>query len=290
MTGDLTGISLKTKTLEAQAKRLHFTEQQSVAIMAIQLQQLAGLELKALQDELTKVNKQIDQAEKIISSEKNINAEIKKDMLAIKEEFGTPRKTKIIDAAQADYTPTVIVSDTGVSIDKFGYIKAVNNENDDAIFNVTTKTNDKILIFAKNGNAYRIKIEEIVKGKTSSPRGVLIESLFPGEKIDILYTTLESNLKKEKILFISSDALIKVVPGEEFIANKRILKATNLSEGADMLRIENIDGHKEVIFKTNKDREIIRPIKEINQFKKNSRGVQCFRARKDEEMIDVEVK
>ena len=292
MEGDITGINFKTKSFATKAKKFNFTEIQANAIMAIRLEQLSGLEIKSIQDEAVKLDKDIAQAEAIIKSDKLIDSEIKKTMLAIKKKFAKPRKTKITNAKQADFKEEKVVTDLFVTVDKFGYIKTVDtikDITDDFIFAKETKSDDKVLFFAEDGNVYRVKIEDLLKQKAGA-RGTLISTLFDGAEVKILHTMFESELSKAKLLFISSDILIKVVPGSEFIANKRILKATNLSEDAYVTHVVDIENKKEIDFVTTKDRTVVKPIKEVQEYKKNSRGVQGLRFRKDEEVDNIIIK
>lgn len=301
-TGDTSGITFKTKSFESKAKKLRFTEKQALAIMAIRLEQLSGLEVLAFKKELTELDKKIETANKIISSETALNTEIKKYMTEIKKEFGRPRRTVITNQKQADFKEEKIIEDVVITIDKFGYLRLLSENNysklsGDELSNLTfdkkTNTEDKLFFFIKDGNAYSFKIEEIAKTKSASPRGILIDSLVESKNAKDtkpIFTCLESELKTMECLFVSSDGFIKRVKMDEFIVSKSILKATVLNDGAYVQLIENIKNKKQVVFTTSLDREVARPLSEINIYKKVSKGILALpHAKKNETMNTVKV-
>lgn len=296
-TGNTSGITFKTKSFENKAKKLNFTEKQALAIMAIRLEQLSGLEIIVLKKELAELEKKIANANKIVSSEETLNSEIKKYMTEIKREFAQPRLTIITNQKQADFKEEKVIEDFIVTIDKFGYLKLLNEgvfsklpSDEIANFTITKKTNteDKIFFFTKDGNAYSFKIEDIAKMKTSSPRGILIDSLIEtkkGKDTKAIFTCLESELKTLKCLFVSSDGFIKLVNMDEFIVSKTILKATVLNDNAYVQGIYDIDEKKNLILELSNGKKIERKIDSISTYKKTSRGIIGTKL-KDEEVIE----
>lgn len=300
--GDVSGISFKTKSFETKAKKLCFSERQALAIMAIRLEQLSGLEILTFKKELDDLNKKISQAEKIISSDIEIDHEIKKYMLDIKKRFATKRLTIITNSKQAEYKEERIVEKINIVIDKYGYIKLLNSANlsklssdemTSIVFNKETNTEDKIALFSADGFMYTFKIEELLKTKTSSPRGILMDSLVntkTNSSSKIIFYCLESDMPKLETLFVSSDGFIKRVLMNEFIISKTIAKTTNLNKNAQILNIFDISDKKELILTSSSQKTINRPINTISRYKKTSRGIIGIRLKENEKIEKVVVK
>lgn len=302
MTGDISKVNFKTKSFASKARKFKFSEIQASSILSLRLEQLSGLEILAFQKELTDLNKKIDNANKILSSEKALNNEIKRYMTEIRDQFATPRKTELIDAKAAEYKEQKIVEDVMVTIDKFGYLKLLSETNynklsSDELNNLTfdkkTNTEDKLFFFTKDGNAYSFKMEEIIKTKSASPRGILVDSLIESKNAKDakpIFTCLESELKTMECLFVSSDGFIKRVKMDEFIVSKSILKATVLNDGAYIQGIFNTKGKKELILKPSSGKDVVREISSISTYRKVSRGIIGIRLKDGQTIEEIILK
>lgn len=302
MKGDISGISFKTKSFEKKASKLHFSEKQALAIMAIRLEQLSGLEIMAFKKELDDINNKIASAEKIISSDKELDSEIKRYMLDIKKKFATPRKTAITNQKQAEYKEEKISEDINITIDKFGYIKFLNDnaltklssdELASLVFNKKTNTEDKLAFFTKDGNMYTFKIEDLVKMKTPSARGILLDTLLESKKAPDtkpIFQCLESELKTMMTLFVSSDGFIKRVKMDEFIVSKTVLKATVLNDNAYIQGIYDIKDKNELTIELSTGKEITRKIDSISIYKKTSRGIIGAKMKPEETIEKIHIK
>ncbi len=157
MTGDISNISFRVKGFEEDAKKLCFTEKQASAILEMRLYKLIGLEILQLEKEFKETLAKIKEYEKILSSRKNMDEVIKKDLDYIKSEYGTPRKTLIEDGKEAVYDEAAVtVSEVTFVMDRFGYCKILDkntyDRNKETIetenpFVVNCLNTDKICIF-----------------------------------------------------------------------------------------------------------------------------------------------
>lgn len=299
MTGDTSGITFKTKSFETKAKKLRFTERQALSIMAIKLQDLSNFEVLELKKEYLEVQKQILEAQNIINDPKKLDLEIKKYLNQNKKMLDRPRLTKITNSKIDTYKEEKVVSDLYFSIDKFNYIKSITESEYEAKLDSNSQyyksnSEDKFIIFTTDGNAYTFKTSDLLKAKATSARGILIETLLKTktkEDLDILLITLESKLDKTKLLFVSSDGFIKTCMAEEFIASKTVLKATVLSPGARVQAIFDVTGlNKELVIETELGKTMARAIKDIQIYKKTSRGVTGIKLTKDDKISRVELK
>lgn len=297
MKGDITNIKFKTKSFEAKAKRLAFTERQALAIMAIKLQDLSNFEVLELEKEYIELQNKIAEAQKLISDPKKLDSEIKKYLNQYKKELDQPRKTIITNAKIDTYKEEKVIEDIDFSIDRFNYIKPIPkselNTNPECQY-LNSNSEDKVIIFTNDGNAYTFKSLDIVKTKNIGTRGILLDTLLKTkteEDLDILYITTESKLENLKLLFISSDAFIKTCMADEFIASKTVLKATVLNPKAKVETIIDVSDNKGVlVLETELGKKLERSVKDIQTYKKTSRGVTGIKLKPEDKIKSVTIK
>ena len=103
-----------------------FTEEQAEAIVTLQLYRLTNTDVTELRDEQAKLNKQIDEFQLILNDDHELATVLRKEMRAIKREFGNPRRTKIedqVEKLEVDTKVTVAKEDVVVLVSHAGYIK-----------------------------------------------------------------------------------------------------------------------------------------------------------------------
>ena len=119
--GNTEGIKFKNPESELLAANLNFTEKQAQAILDLRLAKLIGLEVLALQKEYEDLVNKIAKYEDILHSRRSMTKVIKKDLLAIKKEYGQPRRTVIEDGKEAVFDDNKIIEQEVVFVmDKFG--------------------------------------------------------------------------------------------------------------------------------------------------------------------------
>ena len=166
--GNTEGIKFKNPESELLAANLNFTEKQAQAILDLRLAKLIGLEVLALQKEYEDLVNKIAKYEDILHSRRSMTKVIKKDLLAIKKEYGQPRRTVIEDGKEAVFDDNKIIEQEVVFVmDKFGYAKLIDQATFDRNREAVIKENkyyfncmntDKVCIFTDNGNMHQIKI------------------------------------------------------------------------------------------------------------------------------------
>ena len=227
MEGDISKIQFRTPGFEEDAKKLHFTEKQASAILEMRLYKLIGLEILALQKEYKETLRKIKEYQKILGSREAMDEVIKEDLQSIKEEFAVERRTKIEDGREAVYDEAAESARPGVFVlDKFGYCKILepsiyerNRETVDTenVYVLPCHTTDKIGLFTDLGAFHQVKVTEIPFGKLRD-KGVPIDNLskFDGTKERPVCVVNAAQLKGQKLLFATKDAMIKIVPGGDF--------------------------------------------------------------------------
>jgi DNA gyrase subunit A len=298
ITGDISNINFRVKGFEEDAKKLCFTEKQAGAILEMRLYKLIGLEILQLEKEYKETLAKIAEYEKILSSRKNMDAVIKKDLDNIKAEYSTPRRTLIEDGREAVFVEdAVAISEVAFVMDRFGYCKVLDKNtyerNKETIetenpYVVNCFNTDKICIFTNTGNLYQVKLLDIPGGKLRD-KGTPIDNLskFDGTREEIVYLCHAQGLKGRKLLFSTRQALVKLVPGEEFETNNRAVAATKLQDEDGVISVQLVEGQMDVVLQTSAGVFLRFQTDEIPEMKKNARGVRGIKLAPGEELETV---
>ena len=296
ITGDVSNIHFRMPGFEEEAKKLHFTERQASAILEMRLYKLIGLEILALEKEHKETLKRIESYKKILGSRGVMNRVIKDDLAAIRKEFAVPRRTRIEDGPEAGYVENAVpVQEVVFVMDRFGYCKLLdkstyerNQETVDTeqVYVKRCLNTDKICLFTASGTLHQIKALDIPSGKLRD-KGVPIENLskYDGREDRICLLTCAQELKGRKLVFATKLAMVKQVPGEEFETNNRMVAATKLQEGDEVLSVALVEEQTAtVVLQTTGGYFLRFPLEDISVLKKASRGVRGIKLSKNEEL------
>ena len=296
VSGDVSNIHFRMPGFEEEAKKLHFTERQASAILEMRLYKLIGLEILALEKEHKETLKRIESYKKILGSRGVMNRVIKDDLAAIRKEFAVPRRTRIEDGPEAVYVENAVpVQEVVFVMDRFGYCKLLdkstyerNQETVDTeqVYVKRCLNTDKICLFTASGTLHQIKALDIPSGKLRD-KGVPIENLskYDGREDRICLLTCAQELKGRKLVFSTKLAMVKQVPGEEFETNNRMVAATKLQEGDEVLSVALVEEQTAtVVLQTTGGYFLRFPLEDISVLKKASRGIRGIKLSKNEEL------
>ena len=195
------GSKNKADAIQNLINKYDFTEPQATEIVMLQLYRLTNTDIVTLQEEKNNLEKIMAMLEGILGSDEKLNYVIKEELKKIKKEYGTPRKTVIIDEIEEikiDTTEMIPKEDVVVVVTKDGYIKRVSlrsySASDDetylkdgdyviGLYNInTTQT---VLVFTDMGNYLFIPVHEIpeVKWKDMGKHVSNIISMSSDEKV-----------------------------------------------------------------------------------------------------------
>lgn len=302
MTGNIANIKFRMPGFEEDAKRLHFTERQASAILEMRLYKLIGLEILALQKAYKETLKKIREYRHILANQKNMDEVIKADLDSIREEFAVPRKTTLENCGEAVFVEEKEEArETVFVMDRFGYCKLMekglfekNRETVEAenVRTLPVMTDDKLCFFTDLGFLHQVKAADLPTLKVRD-KGVPIENLskLDGSRERILFLCAASSLPEKLLLFATEQAMVKLVPGSEFITANRTVAATKLSEGDKLAEIRDVtecraasgDGMSgEAVLQSVSGMLLKFPLEEISQLKKNSRGVRGMKLEKQD--------
>lgn len=297
VTGETEGIKFRYKKTEREASKLLFTDKQATAILTMQLQRLIGLEVLKLRDELGERNKEIKHYNSLIGDSEKFNNYIKNQLEEIKETYKSARKTKIDNIELKEVEDKIIEEDIFVLIDRFNYLKAIDNQsymrvNEDTISEyqevIKIKSTDKLCIFSETGNIYQLKMQDIALSKMRD-RGTPINNLCDVTESKILRIVPFDEIVEE-VIFITSGGLIKRVKKEEFETNRTRLIATKINKDDELIEVYPLkEGDKEVVMVTKGDRKIRFNIDEVSVQKRNAKGVKGINLNAGDKVIEAKV-
>ena len=298
MTGDITGISLKSKESEKMAKKLHFTERQAQAILDMRLHRLVGLEVNALIAEHEETLAHIAEYEDILTNRGSMAKVIIKELKAFKKEYATPRKTVIDNLEEAVIVKKEIeVQDVVFLMDRFGYAKtvdtAVYERNKDAAdaenkYVFTVKNIDKVCIFTNTGLVHQIKVLDLPHGKFKD-KGTPIDNLcnYDSRTENFVYIDALENITSNKLVFGTKQSMLKVVEGTEFDVTRKTSQATKLNDDDEVLAVRELAENETLVMHSKKDVFLRIDCMTIPEKKKMAVGVRGMKLDKGDELKDI---
>ncbi len=296
--GEIEGIKFKSKESKIMATQLMFTEKQANAILEMRLYKLIGLEIEALINEHEETMANIFRYEDILERRDSMAQVIMNELETFKKEYKRARRTAIENAEEAVYKEKELEEmDVMFLMDRFGYAKTVdiptyerNKEAADSEnkYVFKCKNTGKICLFTDAGQLHMIKVLDLPFGKFRD-KGIPIDNVsnFSSEKENMIFITNQTQLNLCRVIFVTKNAMMKVVDGGEFDVSKRTVAATKLMDDDRVLSIVCIQDQKNVVLQS-KDGYFLRfPIDEIPEKKKAAIGVRGMKLGEKDELEAV---
>ncbi len=283
--GKTDGIRFKFKESRIMAEQLQFTEPQANAILEMRLYKLIGLEIEALIREHEETMASIYRYEDILARKDSMAQVIMNELDRIKKEYARPRRTVIDNAEQVVFTEKKPEEmDVYFLMDRFGYSRTIDaaayERNKDAVeaenhYVIRCKNTGKICLFTNTGQLHTIKAVDLPFGKFRD-KGVPIDNVsnYDSAKEDIIFVASQSDLNLYRILFVTKQAMMKVVDGGEFDVAKRTVAATKLNEGDELKFAALFIEQRSIVLQSHEGYFLRFPIEEIPEKKKGAVGVR----------------
>jgi DNA gyrase subunit A len=215
----------------------NLSEEQARAILALQLSRLTALGRDEIADELNEIGAEITEFLDILSSRARIQKIVKDELIALRDEFGTPRRTEIADGgADMEDEDLIQREDMVVTVTHEGYIKRVplsqyrsqarggkgrsgmSTKDEDFVTRLfVANTHTPILFFSSRGIVYKLKVWRLPIGNPQS-RGKFLRNLLPlqeGERmttimplpedeeswadLDVMFATTRGTVRRNKL-------------------------------------------------------------------------------------------
>ncbi len=292
------------------------SEAQARAILALTLQRLTGLERTKISDELKEVTDQIQEYLALLDSRDRLYALMRAELVDIKTQFATPRRTEIQDNEfEADIEDLIQREDMVVTVTHAGYIKRVpvsayraqrrggkgrsgmaTHEEDfvENLFVVNTHT--PVLFFSSRGMVYKMKVYRLPLG-TPQARGKALVNLLPlaeGETITTLMPLPEdeSAWATLSVMLATQRGNVRRNQLSDFVnvnANGKIaMKFEGEDEGDRLIAVQVCSDEQDVLLATRDGKAIRFPVADVRVFaSRSSTGVRGIRLAEGDEVISM---
>ena len=211
--------------------------EQAKAILDLRLQRLTALGREEISEELNKLAREIADYLDILRSRARIQSIIKDELTAVKDEFATPRRTRIIDQeGEVEDEDLIQREDMVVTVSHAGYVKRVplstyraqkrggkgrsgmQTRDEDFVSRLfIASTHTPVLFFSSKGQVYKEKVWRLPMAAPNS-RGKALINILPleqGERIttimplpedeaswgnlDVMFATTGGNVRRNKL-------------------------------------------------------------------------------------------
>lgn len=296
--GKTDGIKFKSRESKIMAEQLSFTEKQANAILDMRLYKLIGLEIEALINEHEDTMANIYRYEDILARRDSMAQVIINELDEIKERYGKKRKTQITNAQEAVFVEKKAEEmDIVFLMDRFGYVKTIdtatyerNREAADSEnrFVFTCKNTGKVCLFTNTGQLHTIKAMDIPYGKFRD-KGVPVDNIsnYDSAKERIVYAASQSDLNLYRMIFVTKQAMMKVVDGGEFDVAKRTVAATKLQDNDEVVSVTDLKEQRNIVLHSKGGYFLRFAIEEIPEKKKGAVGVRGMKLGDKDELEEV---
>lgn len=295
--------------------KFYFTEAQAKAILEMRLARLTGLEIDKINEEIKNLAAEISGYLTLLSDRGKLMDLVKKELIEVKEEFATPRKSTIEDSEfEVDIENLIPKEDMVVVGTMNGYIKRVAlnayrtqkrggkgrsamdvRDEDIATDIFVTNTHTPILFFSNKGKVYRLKTYKLPLGNPQA-RGRALVNLLPLEADEKISTILalpedESKWNDLSIAFATSHGDIRRNSMDQFVDIRSSGKIAMKLEAGQALIGVALCTEKDDILLSTKDGKCIRfPLEKLRLFQsRNSTGVRGIKLEDGNEVIAMSV-
>ncbi|WQR71009.1 DNA topoisomerase (ATP-hydrolyzing) subunit A [Helicobacter pylori] len=277
-------------------ERFTLSEIQSKAILEMRLQRLTGLERDKIKEEYQNLLELIDDLNGILKSEERLNEVVKTELLEVKEQFSSPRRTEIQESYESIDTEDLIANEPMVvSMSYKGYVKRVDLKayekqnrggkgklsgstyEDDFIENFFVANTHDILLFITNkGQLYHLKVYKIPEASRIAMGKAVVNliSLAPDEKIMATLSTKDFS-DERSLAFFTKNGVVKRTNLSEFESNRSCgIRAIVLDEGDELVSAKVVDKNaKHLLIASHLGIFIKFPLEDVREIGRTTRGV-----------------
>ncbi len=294
-------------------ERFTLSEIQSKAILEMRLQRLTGLERDKIKEEYQNLLELISNLNGILKSEDRLNEVVKIELLEVKEQFSSQRRTEIQEAYEnIDIEDLIANEPMVVSMSYKGYVKRVdlkayerqnrggkgklsgNTYEDDFIENFFVANTHDILLFITNkGQLYHLKVYKIPEASRIAMGKAIVNliSLAPDEKIMATLSTKDFS-DERSLAFFTKNGVVKRTNLSEFGSNRSYsgIRAIVLDEGDELVSAKIVDKNaKHLLIASYLGIFIKFPLEDVREIGRTTRGVIGIRLNKNDFVVGAVV-
>ncbi len=294
-------------------KKFGLSEIQAAAILAMQLRRLQGLERDKIEEELKELHELIKRLEAILADEKEILNLIKTELIAMKEKYGDPRRSKIINHEVGKFSEEELIpeEESVILLTAENYMKRVSQNDfrrqnrggrgkrgmttkeEDVIAQiVTANSHDNLLFFTSQGRIFRLKAYEVPQATLAAKGTAAVNMLnmHPEEKITAIIKQ-GSEAGPDGYLFMATKkGTIKKTSLKDY-ENIRTngLITIKLDAGDELKWVKGTTGSNDIIISTSAGQAVRFNEDQVRAMGRAARGVRGMRLRPKDEIVGMDV-
>ena len=277
------------------------SEAQARGILDLRLQRLTGLERDKIGDELNALAGEIKNHLEVLGSRTKLYEIMRRELMEVKEQFATPRRTAIEDVEfEADVEDLIQREDMVVTVSHAGYIKRVplstyraqrrggrgragmSTKEEDFVSQLfVANTHTPVLFFSSRGMVYELKVYRLPLG-TPQARGKALVNLLPLDEGETISTVMpqpddEARASELSVMFATQSGTVRRNSLSDFSiikANGKI--AMKLDEGDRLIAVLPCSAEEhDVLLATRQGKSIRFPVSDVRLFQgRTSTGVR----------------
>ncbi|KPD23192.1 MULTISPECIES: DNA topoisomerase IV subunit A [Idiomarina] len=295
-------IRTEDKPKEVLMSRFELSDKQAEAILELKLRHLAKLEEQKLKGEQDELNKEREQLEKILGSDRRLKTLIRKELLADADTYGDERRSPLVERNEAkalserDLTPAEAVT---VVLSKKGWVRSAKGHDidgeklsyksgDSFLGSAEGKSNQPVVFIDSSGRSFSCEAHLLPSARSQGEPLTGRFSLVSGETVEHVLMG-----KDDSCVLLASDA------GYGFICqfsdlvsrNKNGKAIITLPTGAKILeptQVNSIENDR-VIAVSNEGRMLVFPVADLPQLSKGKGNkiinIPALRAQSREEYV-----
>ena len=291
------------------------SEAQARAILDLKLQRLTGLERDKIHEELISLGEEIKECLSILSSREKLYAIMRDELVVIKDEYATPRRSRIEDIEyDTDIESLIQREEMVVTVTEAGYIKRVplnaykaqkrggkgksgmaTKEEDFVTRLFVASTHTPVLFFSSLGYVYKMKVYKLPLGSPTSKGKPFVNllPLDPGETITTIMKLPENEAECQdmSIMFATSQGNVRRNSLTDFVnvqSNGKI--AMKLDDGDKLINVRICHENNDIMLAARSGKCIRFPVTDVRVFVgRNSTGVRGIKLAKGDEVISMSI-
>ncbi len=293
----------------------NLSEEQARAILELRLARLTALGRDEIGDELNGLGAEIEDYLDILRSRERVRTIIREELEAIREQFGSPRRTEISDhAADFDDEDLIAREDMVVTVSHAGYIKRVplsayraqnrggkgrtgmsTREEDFVARLFVANTHTPVLFFTSRGIAYKLKVWRLPLSAANAKGKALINilPLEQGERVTSIMPLPEDETSwgNLDIMFATTRGTVRRNSLADFVEVRQNGKiAMKLDEGDEIVGVETCTVNNDVLMTTAMGQAIRFQVDEVRLFKgRDSMGVRGIQLANGDKVISMAI-
>ncbi|MBB4092498.1 DNA gyrase subunit A [Ochrobactrum pecoris] len=294
----------------------NLSEEQARAILDLRLQRLTALGRDEVADELNKIGEEIRDYLDILGSRIRVMTIVTEEMIAVRDEFATPRRTEFgLGGAEMDDEDLIAREDMVVTVSHAGYIKRVPlttyraqrrggkgrsgmaTKNEDFVTRLfVANTHTPVLFFSSRGIVYKEKVWRLPVGNPQS-RGKALINMLPlqqGERITTIMPLPEDeeSWANLDVMFSTTRGTVRRNKLSDFVQVNRNGKiAMKLEdEGDEILSVDTCTEFDDVLLTCAGGQCIRFPVTDVRVFAgRNSIGVRGINLAEGDKVISMAI-